>query len=614
MRTKWQGVLGLCVVLVCLQGCSSSGSGSGSMPPPVVAVSISPQSTMVFSTQSVQLTATDSEGVADLTWGVTSMDTTAPAATVDATGNFTAPTVTQNETYTVTVTSMKDSTKTAATTVTVMAPGQVAATIQPQVAQYSVVAPAGTNVMVQFSTDTSYGLKTWAQAAPTSGGTVSLLVAGMLANTAYHMRAVVQATDGTMATDVDHVFTTTAVPVAQQPKLTVTTAPGASPQSGVEILDLATGYPGSSLAVVDLQGRLLWSYPWQGTISDLLQGVHLLPNGHLLMDISETSDEPVAKPAVAGTIQVLREIDLTGATIREESLDALNAALPAAGMNFTVLTFHHDVIQLPNGHWIALGSILQPCTGMPYVCPTYPNLLGDVIIDLAPQTDGTFLPVWSWNTFDHLDTSRALEGYPDWTHSNALLYSADDGNLLLSMRHQSWIIKIDYANGKGAGDILWKLGEGGDFTLMGGTDPQDWFYAEHGPSFVSTNTTGKFQLAVMDNGNVRVYPTGQTCASVGEPTCPYSTSEVYEIDETAKTATILTKYGPGEFSLWGGNSEQLTNGNLESDFNAGAPAGLSDIFETTQGTSPEVVWQLRTLGQNAYRGFRLPSLYPGVQW
>ncbi len=446
------------------------------------------------------------------------------------------------------------------------------------------------------------------------GRTVSLLVAGMLANTAYHMRAVVQATDGTMATDVDHVFTTTAVAVAQQPKLTVTTAPGASPQSGVEILDLATGYPGSSLAVVDLQGRLLWSYPWQGTISDLLQGVHLLPNGHLLMDISETSDEPVAKPAVAGTIQVLREIDLTGATIREESLDALNAALPAAGMNFTVLTFHHDVIQLPNGHWIALGSILQPCTGMPYVCPTYPNLLGDVIIDLAPQTDGTFLPVWSWNTFDHLDTSRALEGYPDWTHSNALLYSADDGNLLLSMRHQSWIIKIDYANGKGAGDILWKLGEGGDFTLMGGTDPQDWFYAEHGPSFVSTNTTGKFQLAVMDNGNVRVYPTGQTCASVGEPTCPYSTSEVYEIDETAKTATILTKYGPGEFSLWGGNSEQLTNGNLESDFNAGAPAGLSDIFETTQGTSPEVVWQLRTLGQNAYRGFRLPSLYPGVQW
>ena len=131
---------------------------------------------------------------------------------------------------------------------------------------------------------------------------------------------------------------------------------------------------------------------------------------------------------------------------------------------------------------------------------------------------------------------------------------------------------------------------------------------------MSTNTTGKFQLAVMDNGNNRMYPTGETCTSVGAPTCPYSTGEMYEIDETAKTATILTKYGPGEFSLWGGNSEQLTNGNLESDFNAGAPAGLSDIFETTQGTSPEVVWQLRTLGQNAYRGFRLPSLYPGVQW
>ena len=78
--------------------------------------------------------------------------------------------------------------------------------------------------------------------------------------------------------------------------------------------------------------------------------------------------------------------------------------------------------------------------------------------------------------------------FPDWTHSNAVLYSASDGDLVLSMRHQNWILKIDYNNGQGAGDIVWHLGEGGDFTLQNGNDPVDWFYAQHKPSFVTPNT------------------------------------------------------------------------------------------------------------------------------
>ncbi len=35
------------------------------------------------------------------------------------------------------------------------------------------------------------------------------------------------------------------------------------------------------------------------------------------------------------------------------------------------------------------------------------------------------------------------------------------------MRNQSWILKIDYANGTGTGNVLWKLGQDGDFTLPG---------------------------------------------------------------------------------------------------------------------------------------------------
>jgi hypothetical protein len=194
------------------------------------------------------------------------------------------------------------------------------------------------------------------------------------------------------------------------------------------------------------------------------------------------------------------------------------------------------------------------------------------------------------------------------------LYSSSDGNLLLSSRHQSWIIKIDYANGAGAGDILWKLGYQGDFTLVGGTDPTDWFYAQHLPTFTTSNTSGNFGLAIMDNGNGRHFPPGVTCGSTGAPPCSYSTAPVLQVDESARTATILFRYSPNEFSAWGGNAERLANGNIEADFNAGTSSGFSDIYEVTQDSNPQVVWHLQTSAQNAYRGYRLPSLYPGVQW
>ena len=76
------------------------------------------------------------------------------------------------------------------------------------------------------------------------------------------------------------------------------------------------------------------------------------------------------------------------------------------------------------------------------------------------------------------------------------------------MRHQNWIIKIEYLDGQGSGNVMWRLGEGGDFKLVGGTDPTDWFYAQHGMSYFTPNTTGVFRIGLMDNGNDRIFPTG----------------------------------------------------------------------------------------------------------
>jgi hypothetical protein len=40
----------------------------------------------------------------------------------------------------------------------------------------------------------------------------------------------------------------------------------------------------------------------------------------------------------------------------------------------------------------------------------------------------------------------------------------------------------------------------------------------------------------------------------------------------------------------------------------------SYVQEVTQEQTPQLVWQLNVTGQLMYRGFRIPSLYPGVVW
>jgi hypothetical protein len=195
-----------------------------------------------------------------------------------------------------------------------------------------------------------------------------------------------------------------------------------------------------------------------------------------------------------------------------------------------------------------------------------------------------------------------------------VVYSADDGNLLVSIRHQNWIVKVDYENGHGSGAILWHLGEGGDFTLKGGTDPTDWQYAQHLPGFFSPNTTGVFSLGVMDNGDDRIFPAGVVCNSPGGPPCLYSTIPILQIDENAKTATLVFHQilAVDLYSFFGGNVDQLSNNDVEYDL-CGVGTG-SYVYEVTQQSTPQTVWTLQSTGTNLYRAFRLPSLYPGVQW
>lgn len=493
----------------------------------------------------------------------------------------------------------------------VLAQGTVTPTNNPQVALYTLTLPFPGTMTVNFGKDTSYGTKTWTQTGTAAGTTISTLVAGMLGNSTYHMQATVQFRNGLTATDADHTFTT-GKPLVQ-PNLTVTTTPGMTPQPGVEELNGVNGAV-NGLSVTDLQGNVLWSYTLPAPAPGVnIEGAKLLPDGNFLVSFGNSIAQAQNLPAPAGGVdEAIREIDLAGNIVREISLLDLNAELAVSGYNLELSTFHHDVTPLANGHWLVLANTNRDFTDLPGY-PGTTTVQGDVIVDL----DTKLQPVWVWNEFNHFDVNRHPLNFPDWTHTNAVIYSKDDGDLLVSIRHQNWVVKVDYRDGQGAGAVLWRLGQDGDFALKGGTDPTDWQYAQHFPAFASANTSGVFSLVLMDNGNDRAFPAGVTCRSADAPPCAYSTVPIYQIDEAAKTATLtFHQIVPTNlYSNFGGSANVLANGNVEYDLcGSGGSSAASDVFEVTQSATPATVWHMRSNDGNLYRAYRIPSLYPGVQW
>ena len=86
------------------------------------------------------------------------------------------------------------------------------------------------------------------------------------------------------------------------------------------------------------------------------------------------------------------------------------------------------------------------------------------------------------------------------------------------------------------------------------------------------------------------------------------------MNEGTKTARITFDDKLPLFALCCGNIGIL--GNSDFEFGAGAESVSPDsgqVLEVTP-TGSQTVWQLAIENQFAYRAFRIPSLYPGVQW
>ncbi len=497
---------------------------------------------------------------------------------------------------------------------TLSADTAVAGTANPQVANYTVGVPSAGSVTVRFGTSTSYGRSTSSVSA-TGAGAVSVLVAGMLANTTYHMQATFTSSAGQVVADQDRTFTTGAVPAKFVATFKATTASGQTPQPGVEMLEgIASpgGLPGP--VVTDLSGNVIWTYPnTDNANGQSALSVRMLPNGHMSLLVGQNSSFLLGNAAGVDATSEIREIDLAGTTIRSLSIGALNAELAKNGFAVVGGAFSHELLPLSNGHFLTLVTTLKSVTLTGASAPT--TVLGDVVVDL----DATWQPVWVWNAFDHLDVNRHPFNFPDWTHGNSIAYDTSDESLIVSLRHQNWVLKINYGGGAGDGAVIWKLGPEGDFALKSGdgaadVDPKDWFYSQHYANPISRASNSVFTMALMDNGDDRQFSDGSSCPVDAGSHC-FTTIPLLQIDEGAKTATFLLHQvlTPDLYSFFGGDTEVLSNGHLAYDL-AGLANTEAAVYEVTDEAQPQAVWSLQISNGYVYRGNRLTSLYPGVQW
>jgi len=301
--------------------------------------------------------------------------------------------------------------------------------------------------------------------------------------------------------------------------------------------------------------------------------------------------------------QILRIYDIAGNVVAETNAAWINEQLAAMGQH-PITSFHHEARTLEDGRIIVLAGTERLMTDVQDDGEV--DILGDSILVLNRDLQVE----WFWDAFSHLEVTRkALLGETclfgtggcaifrkapianDWLHGNAVQLTPD-GHLLYSARHQDWLIKIDYANGSGSGQVIWRLGKDGDFGVRS-DDPLPWFSHQHDANFELGETSNR--LLVLDNGNTRWV----------EDNTIHSRGQVYEVDEANRLVTLVLNADLGDYSRALGSAEKLPNGN----YNFGLGWTSKDFSQALEfDPSGNLVTQVEVETQ-MYRAFRMRDLY-----
>jgi hypothetical protein len=351
-----------------------------------------------------------------------------------------------------------------------------------------------------------------------------------------------------------------------------------------------------------LNGNVVWYYqPWDGEGGYLTRA----QIGGYFWYIGNKSNNAYQQP--------LREFDVAGNTVVETNVGRINEQLVAAGQP-PLTGVNHELRTMGDGNIVMIGST-DSVLG--------PNIQGgaDILYNVLVVLNPGLQLVWSWdsltcgNCATELPPTRAAilgetctntqNGCPpltppntianDWMHGNTAELAAD-GSILMSLRHQDWLLKIDYNHGSGTGNILWRMGLDGDFTIIGdANDTYPWFSHQHDAEWDFSGT----YLSVFDNGNTRI------AQNRGQ----HSRGQMLNVNETTMTATLVDNFDLGVFSVAYGTAQMLVN-------QSGAVTGMhfesGDLNNATTSQSqsyyPTGVFNIQS-ATTAYRSAQMHDMY-----
>ena len=206
----------------------------------------------------------------------------------------------------------------------------------------------------------------------------------------------------------------------------------------------------------------------------------------------------------------------------------------------------------------------------------------DQVVEYTPGGDliwsvnmSDFVPFNQWCPFGDLETG----GVADVTHANSISYDQSKDVLYVNCRSTNTFYKIDHKTG----DLLWSLGEYGDFTLRDiyGDVKDALFYHSHALDIISENSFICFDNDEHNQTNNLNHR-----------------SRIIEITINENTMTANTTYefsAPKTYhSAWWGDADSLPNGNKIGTFGTHGHEGNTAIGArlVEVNDKSEIVWEM----------------------
>lgn len=408
-------------------------------------------------------------------------------------------------------------------------------------------------------------------------------------------------------------FVTAPLP-ANFPLYTVLTNKPDLMEPGYTFFMVRNGSTIAYIVILDNSGNVVW-YTQCPNLNDL--DVRPLDNGDYF---------------IPGKQNQFYEFNMLGQTVRTWS--------PATGYPINV----HEGFPTENGTILYLSDQSRLVTNIPTSDTISNPPLETANVDDGPAveisaTNGAFLNAWS--PLNVIDPTRVTyltygigSGSPfgvDTEHANAIVNDTNDNSIIISMRNEAAVIKMDRATKQ----LKWILGPPAGwgaawqpYLLTPVSTPFDWNYGQHAP-------------LITPQGTLLLYNDNNYAASPFDPPVPdqdnYSSAVEYSIDETNMQVSEVWN------SAWQTNQDRLftpyvgkvawlpTTGNVLVTYGVvtyvngvhpssnSTNADMVRIIEYTHDPIPQVVFDLSLFnytnfsktyqGNFCYRAYQIPDLY-----